>query len=76
MEILQIETAKILGAIFENELRREVYAKVSGPLGKTKDSLGGLDTIGNELTSRLNLGNGLLGSIGTGSPASGFKLPF
>jgi uncharacterized protein (TIGR03545 family) len=63
-------------AIFENDLRREVFAKVNGPLSEVRGSLVGFDSIANELTSRLNLGNGLLGSMGTGSTGSGFKLPF
>jgi uncharacterized protein (TIGR03545 family) len=63
-------------AIFENDLKREVFAKVNGPLGEARSSLVGFDSIEKELTSRLNLGNSLLASLGAGSTGSGFKLPF
>jgi len=51
----------------EKELKRAIFAKVGGPLDQAKDSLSGFNAIGNELTSRLNMGSGLLG---------GLKLPF
>jgi hypothetical protein len=43
----------------ERELKQAIFAKVSGPLEQAKGYLGGFDAIGNELTNRLNLGNGL-----------------
>ena len=54
-------------AALEKELKKAISAKVGGPLEQTKGSLSGLDAIGNELSTRLNLGNGLL---------RGLKLPF
>ena len=51
----------------ERQLKDAIFTKVGGPLKQTKGSLSTLDTIGNELSNRLNLGNGLL---------TGLKLPF
>lgn len=54
-KVVQKQAARL-----EKELKREIFAKVSPPLDQAKVSLGGFDAIGRELTSRLNLGNGLL----------------
>jgi len=61
-KILQNQSAEL-----EKGLKQAIFARVNGPLGEARDSLGGLDAIGDELTNRLNLGNGLL---------RGLKLPF
>ena len=61
------KTVQKQAAQLESELKSAVFAKVDGPLGEVRDSLGGLDVIGDELTNRLNLGNGLL---------RGLRLPF
>ena len=61
------KTVQKQAAQLESELKSAVFAKVDGPLGEVRDRLGGLDVIGDELTNRLNLGNGLL---------RGLRLPF
>ena len=61
------KTVQKQAAQLESELKSAVFAKVNGPLGEARDSIGGLDAIGDELTNRLNVGNGLL---------RGLKLPF
>ena len=61
-------------ARLEKELKAKISEKVKGPLSDLKADLGGLDAIGSELTSRLNLGGDLLkGTEKEGS--GGLKLP-
>jgi uncharacterized protein (TIGR03545 family) len=67
---VQAQTARL-----ETELQSAIAEKVAGPLNELKASLGGLDNIGTELASRLNLGSELLKGAKGGSPG-GFKLPF
>ncbi len=62
-------------ARLETELHSAISEKVAGPLNELKASLGGLDNIGTELASRLNLGTDLLKS-GKSSAPGGLKLPF
>ncbi len=62
-------------AVFEADLKKAIFAKVNGPLKDVEGQMGGLDMIGNELTSRLDLGNGLLGTAGGGKKGRGLKLP-
>jgi uncharacterized protein (TIGR03545 family) len=47
-------------ASLEKELKARISEKVNGPLSEVKADLGGLDAVGSELTSRLNLGLDLL----------------
>jgi len=61
------KTARKQADQLERQLKDAIFTKVGGPLEQTKGSLSTLDTIGNELSNRLNLGNGLL---------RGLKLPF
>jgi hypothetical protein len=56
----------------EGELRAVIMEKVNGPLNEAKAGFVGLDPIGKELASRLNLGSELL----QGGKPGGFKLPF
>lgn len=68
--VLKSASSKVVqeqAAALEKELKKAISAKVGGPLEQTKGRLSALDAIGNELSNRLNLGNGLL---------SGLKLPF
>jgi len=65
---------KTQAARLEKELKDRIFEKVKGPLSDLKADLGGLDSIGNELTRRLNLGGDLLkGTEKEGS--GGLKLP-
>jgi len=61
---------------FEKKLKNGIMAKVGGPLNATEKDLGGLNGIGKELTERLNLGNGVFGSLKGLKGKEGFKLPF
>ena len=47
-------------ASLEKELKARISEKVNGPLSELKADLGGLDAVGSELTSRLNMGLDLL----------------
>ena len=67
---VQAQTARL-----EAQLQSAIAEKVAGPLNELKASLGGLDSIGTELASRLNLGTDLL-KAGKGSAPGGLKLPF
>ncbi len=67
---LQAQTARL-----EAQLQSAIAEKVAGPLNELKGSLGGLDGIGTELASRLNLGTDLL-KAGKGGAPGGLKLPF
>ena len=78
---------KNLAANFGKDLQSAISAKVAEPLKGLTGSLGGLDTIGGELTSRLAKENNLLKDIvGKGIPQKGLpglpglpgglKLPF
>jgi len=67
---VQAQTARL-----ETELQSAIAEKVAGPLNELKASFGGLDSVGTELASRLNLGTDLLKGVKGGSPG-GFKLPF
>ena len=51
---------KTQAASLEKELKTKISEKVNGPLSELKADLGGLDSVGSELTSRLNLGRDLL----------------
>jgi uncharacterized protein (TIGR03545 family) len=65
---------KTQAARLEKELKAGISEKVNGPLGDLRADLGGLDAVGSELTSRLNLGSDLLkGTEKKGS--EGLKLP-
>ncbi len=57
------KTVKKAAAKLEKELTQAVLSKVKGPLGQTSKSLGGFGGLRNELTRRLNSGNGLLKGI-------------
>ena len=61
-------------ALFGKELNARISEKVSGPLAGLKADQGGLAAISGELTSRLNLGDGLLKDARK-SNTKGFKLP-
>jgi len=78
---------KNLAANFGKDLQSAISAKVAEPLKGMTDSLGGLDTIGGELTGRLAKESNLLKDIvGKGIPQKGLpgfpglpgglKLPF
>jgi predicted RecB family endonuclease len=65
---------KAQAARLEEELKARISEKVNGPLGDLKADLGGLDAMGSELTSRLNLGHDLLKRTEQQGPG-GLKLP-
>lgn len=65
---IQAQTARV-----ESQLRAAIEAKVGAPLAELKSSVGGLDEISKELTSRLSLGAEATKSKGS---LGGFKLPF
>ena len=44
----------------EGDLKKAIFAKVDGPLGQAKESLGGFDGISGELAQRGKLGNSLM----------------
>ncbi|MGH7165636.1 MAG: TIGR03545 family protein, partial [Nitrospiraceae bacterium] len=67
---VQAQTARL-----EAQLQSAIVEKVAGPLNELKTGLGGLDSVGTELASRLNLGTDLLKGAKGGSPG-GFKLSF
>ncbi len=60
---------------FENKLKSAITEKVSGPMKETSESFRGLNTIGDEVTSRLNMGDSILKDSKEGLPG-GLKLPF
>ena len=47
-------------AQLEEDLKKGIFAKVDGPLGQAKESLGGFDGISGELAQRGKLGNSLM----------------
>jgi uncharacterized protein (TIGR03545 family) len=61
---------------FEKKLKDGVLARVEGPLNATGKDMGGLNGIGQELTERLNLGEGLFGNLKGLTGKGGLKLPF
>lgn len=61
---------------FEKKLKEAVMAKVDGPLQATGKDMGGLSSISEELTGRLNLGNSLLENLKGRTGKGGLKLPF
>lgn len=48
---------------FEKELKTAVLAKAGGPLNGLKSEQSSLDAVGSQLTERLNMGTGLLGTV-------------
>ena len=69
--------AKAQVAKFEGSLRAAIEEKVKARLGEVQGTLGGFDSLGQELAGRLNLGRDLLKfDAGGGGAKSGFKLPF
>jgi uncharacterized protein (TIGR03545 family) len=59
---------------FQRDLQAAVMEKVKGPLGSLGADMGGLDSIGRELTDRLTAGEDILKAGAGGKP--GFRLPF
>lgn len=62
-------------ARFEKRLTSAISEKVDEQLADLKSRLGGFDSIADELTKRLNLGDGLLKEAAAGAKG-GLKLPF
>ena len=51
---------KTLTNEFQDKLRAGILDKVKGPMADTSGSMSGLDSITQEISSRLNLGNDVL----------------
>lgn len=60
---------------FENKLTSAIKEKVSEPMKEATGRFGALNSVGKEITSRLDLGETLLKGSKEGLPG-GFKLPF
>lgn len=60
---------------FENKLTSAITEKVRRPMEEASKSFSGLNTIADEVTARLNLGNSILKESNAGIPG-GLKLPF
>jgi len=54
---------KNLTSDFQKDLRAGIMAKIKDPMAETSGSMSGLDTITQEIGSRLNLGNGVSDSL-------------
>ncbi|MFH1976779.1 MAG: TIGR03545 family protein [Pseudomonadota bacterium] len=64
-------------ALFENKLRAAISDRVSGPLQEAKESLGGFESLGGELESRISQLTGMQGGGAQKQPQlGGFQLPF
>lgn len=64
-------------ALFENKLRAAISDRVSGPLQEAKGSLGGFESLGGELESRISQLTGMQGGGAQKQPQlGGFQLPF
>ena len=62
-DVLKKAAGKAVGkqaAQLEKDLKKGIFAKVDGPLGQAKKSLGGFDGISGELAQRGKLGNSLM----------------
>ena len=62
-DVLKNAAGKAVGrqaAQLEKDLKKGIFAKVDGPLGQAKESLGGFDGFSGELAQRGNLGNSLM----------------
>jgi uncharacterized protein (TIGR03545 family) len=62
-DVLKNAAGKAVGrqaAQLEEDLKKAIFAKVDGPMGQAKESLGGFSGIGGELAQRGKLGNSLI----------------
>ena len=67
-DILKKAVGKAVGrqtAQLEKDLKKGIFAKVDGPLGKAKEGLGGLTGISGELAQRSKLGKSLIKDLRT-----------
>jgi len=63
--VIEKQATQAVGAKveLEEDLKKGIFAKVDGPLGQAKESLGGFDGISGELAQRGNLGNSLMKNL-------------